>query len=283
MNNTKLSEAVHTFAEISFAHYCAEASKDKRLGYFKENFGEVDQTVSNGCPGECQGTGWMPIYKDEMTPAERSLWIQAEFDAPSEDGWHMVPCPACSPVDSLDEHIVKRGNDFELKSKKSGKNLGTYTSKKGAQKREGEVEYFKGLKEGTDDPDSPDNEDDDQGTANDSAKSPEDKKAASKKKRDDKAKKREQEKLLPYEFDNDKDAKKAGAHLGVQGTHLASGAGSIYRPGGSEQALRNAVATKKAKQKQKSGKPVNENAIGFVDMPDIVRRLKETIQNIRKS
>jgi len=43
----------------------------------------------------------------------------------------------------LDEHIVKTGSGYELKSKKTGKNLGTATSKAGILKREREVEYFK--------------------------------------------------------------------------------------------------------------------------------------------
>lgn len=273
----KLTEAVHTFAEISFAHYCAEAAKTKREKYFKENFGEAEIATHNGCIGECQGTGWIPVYKDEMTPAERSLWVQAEMDSRSEDGWHMVPCPACSPVEALDEHIVKRGNEYELKSKKSGKNLGTYGSKKGAEKREGQVEYFKHLKEDTD---SDKKDDEDSVPTTDSKQSPEDKKEASKKKREAKAKKREQEKLLPYEFDNQKDAEKAGTHLSINGTHLSGG--NIYRPGSSEQSLRNAVAIKKQKQKMKSGKITEDSegniAIGFTDLPDVIRRIKESVR-----
>jgi hypothetical protein len=42
----------------------------------------------------------------------------------------------------MGEHIVKSGSGFELKSHK-GKNLGKYSSKAGAEKREREVEYFK--------------------------------------------------------------------------------------------------------------------------------------------
>ena len=40
------------------------------------------------------------------------------------------------------EHIVKVGDKFRLVSKKSGKNLGTYPTKAGAEKREREVAYF---------------------------------------------------------------------------------------------------------------------------------------------
>lgn len=46
----------------------------------------------------------------------------------------------------INEHIVKRGKKYCLLSKKSGKNLGCYSSKKGAQKRESQVQYFKHAK-----------------------------------------------------------------------------------------------------------------------------------------
>jgi hypothetical protein len=45
------------------------------------------------------------------------------------------------------EHIVKTGSGYKLLSKKTGKNLGTATSKAGILKREREVEYFKHVKE----------------------------------------------------------------------------------------------------------------------------------------
>jgi hypothetical protein len=41
------------------------------------------------------------------------------------------------------EHIVKVGSKFRLVSKSSGKNLGTYDTKEGAEKRERQVQYFK--------------------------------------------------------------------------------------------------------------------------------------------
>ena len=43
------------------------------------------------------------------------------------------------------EHIVKVGNKYRLVSKSTGKNLGTYDSKAGAEKRERQVQYFKHL------------------------------------------------------------------------------------------------------------------------------------------
>ena len=47
----------------------------------------------------------------------------------------------------IGEHIVKQGSKYCLKSKKSGKNLGCYDSRKGAEKREKQVQYFKHMKE----------------------------------------------------------------------------------------------------------------------------------------
>ena len=47
----------------------------------------------------------------------------------------------------LAEHIEKSGGKYELVSR-SGKNLGKYDTKAGAEKREKQVEYFKHAKEG---------------------------------------------------------------------------------------------------------------------------------------
>lgn len=41
------------------------------------------------------------------------------------------------------EHIVKADGGFRLVSKKSGKNLGTYPTRAGAERRERQVQYFK--------------------------------------------------------------------------------------------------------------------------------------------
>ena len=41
------------------------------------------------------------------------------------------------------EHIVKTDGGFRLVSKKSGKNLGTYPSRAGAERRERQVQFFK--------------------------------------------------------------------------------------------------------------------------------------------
>jgi hypothetical protein len=49
--------------------------------------------------------------------------------------------------DIINEHIVKRGGKYCLLSKKNNRNLGCYSSKSGAEKREKQVQYFKKVKE----------------------------------------------------------------------------------------------------------------------------------------
>ena len=48
---------------------------------------------------------------------------------------------------TVEEHIVKVKGGYELKSKSTGKNLGTYPTKAGAEKRERQVQYFKHANE----------------------------------------------------------------------------------------------------------------------------------------
>lgn len=65
-------------------------------------------------------------------------------------GYKPVPGKAPYSDDSCEkikEHVVKTGSGYKLVSKKTGKNLGTATSKAGIMKREREVEYFKHMKE----------------------------------------------------------------------------------------------------------------------------------------
>jgi len=45
------------------------------------------------------------------------------------------------------EHIIKVGDKYRLVSKTTGKNLGTYDTKEGAEKREKQVQYFKHMDE----------------------------------------------------------------------------------------------------------------------------------------
>jgi len=45
------------------------------------------------------------------------------------------------------EHIIKTAGGYKLVSKKTGKNLGTATTKAGIEKRERQVQYFKHMHE----------------------------------------------------------------------------------------------------------------------------------------
>ena len=47
------------------------------------------------------------------------------------------------PKENFGETIVKVKGGYELKSKKTGKNLGKYPTRAGAEKRERQVQYFK--------------------------------------------------------------------------------------------------------------------------------------------
>lgn len=64
------------------------------------------------CPGQCEGTGWVPMFvpPDPPVPGHlvlvdgagvaddprlRALWDEAERLNPSDDGWHFVCCPDC--------------------------------------------------------------------------------------------------------------------------------------------------------------------------------------------
>lgn len=47
----------------------------------------------------------------------------------------------------MDEHIVKTGDKYQLRSKHGNKNLGTYDTRAGAEKRERQVQYFKHMGE----------------------------------------------------------------------------------------------------------------------------------------
>jgi hypothetical protein len=43
------------------------------------------------CKGPCEGVGYYP----ENDPTNR-LWILAEREKPSDDGWHFITCPDCN-------------------------------------------------------------------------------------------------------------------------------------------------------------------------------------------
>ena len=48
-----------------------------------------------------------------------------------------------TPGQKVNERIIRVGNKFRLVSKKTGRNLGTYPTRAGAEKRERQVQYFK--------------------------------------------------------------------------------------------------------------------------------------------
>jgi hypothetical protein len=48
------------------------------------------------CKGQCEGTGFVPICKDDPEEPWHSLWLEAEKEVHSEDGWHFVTCPRCN-------------------------------------------------------------------------------------------------------------------------------------------------------------------------------------------
>ena len=50
---------------------------------------------------------------------------------------------AAASYSGFKEHIVKAGSGYRLVSKKTGKNLGTYPTRAGAERRERQVQYFK--------------------------------------------------------------------------------------------------------------------------------------------
>jgi hypothetical protein len=48
------------------------------------------------CKGQCEGTGFVPVAKDDTEEPFRTLWLEAEAKEPSDDGWHFVKCPDCN-------------------------------------------------------------------------------------------------------------------------------------------------------------------------------------------
>jgi hypothetical protein len=261
-----LQEATHTYASYSFAAYCEQVAKNKRDKYFSENFDETDREAAfgphNGCD-TCQGTGWVPVSKDDMSDPYRRLWVQAEITTPSQDGFHLIPCQSCNSG-KPEEHIVKQGTSFVRKNIVTGESVGSFEPKSGLREQtenpnhrnaQKKLDHEKNVHTG----DGPDNKKDDkQGGEHDS---PAQRKTQSNERRKQKEKERSQKKLMPYEFASQKEAERAASHLGLQGSHT-SGNG-IYKPGSSEYSLRDAVHRKKEKQKMKGGRFHREEAEGL--------------------
>lgn len=69
------------------------SEKHKFTSRYGENTLPIDP--KNVCKGHCEGTGWVPIYKDETREPFKTLWVEAEAAYSSADGWHFVKCPEC--------------------------------------------------------------------------------------------------------------------------------------------------------------------------------------------
>jgi hypothetical protein len=52
------------------------------------------------CPGQCEGTGSVPVARDDIEEPFHTLWLEAEVKNPSDDGWHFVKCPDCNGTGS---------------------------------------------------------------------------------------------------------------------------------------------------------------------------------------
>jgi len=58
----------------------------------------------NGCDGDCEGTGWVPVHENDSHPVLSALWRDAHAKPHEEpcDGWHFVRCPKCSGLAPAD-------------------------------------------------------------------------------------------------------------------------------------------------------------------------------------
>lgn len=61
----------------------------------------------NGCSGQCEGTSYIPVKKDDERPSFRRLWQLSEIVDPTDDGYHFIPCPDCNQkgVKILEEKV----------------------------------------------------------------------------------------------------------------------------------------------------------------------------------
>ena len=76
---------------------------------------------------------------------DKKGWGHESVKEEKNCGCGQTPCITYGK--QVDEHIVKVKGGYELKSKSTGKNLGTYPTKAGAEKRERQVQYFKHVNE----------------------------------------------------------------------------------------------------------------------------------------
>jgi hypothetical protein len=119
----------------------------------KQKFDVYPSAYANGWAAKWykeRGGGWRTkkneAYDDVQTstPADREWGTDSLVDiykqmTPGEEDEQMD----LVPMRSVNEHIVKVKGGYRLVSKKTGKNLGTYPTRAGAEKRERQVQYFK--------------------------------------------------------------------------------------------------------------------------------------------
>jgi len=55
--------------------------------------GKWEQTTEE-C-SSCHGTGFVSIHENNINSPWRELWLQADKENITGDGWHSVPCPDC--------------------------------------------------------------------------------------------------------------------------------------------------------------------------------------------
>lgn len=48
------------------------------------------------CRGQCEGTGFIPIDKDDLEEPFHALWLEAEKKKSTDNGTHFVKCPDCN-------------------------------------------------------------------------------------------------------------------------------------------------------------------------------------------
>lgn len=63
---------------------------------FTSRYGSSLPDPATMCHAECEGTGWVPIHRDDMEEPWHTLWQEAEAQAPTDDGYHFVRCPTCN-------------------------------------------------------------------------------------------------------------------------------------------------------------------------------------------
>lgn len=63
-----------------------------------DTLGMPEPDADDICPGQCEGTGWVPVYEDDPNDEEgnwHDYWLEAEAESPTDDGYHFVRCPLC--------------------------------------------------------------------------------------------------------------------------------------------------------------------------------------------